>query len=713
MKQNQRTLAFVVTAALWAGAAGWTWKANQPPASSASTGQGLPLFESLEKGEVTPESLEVYSLDENGKLQDFIVRKKDGIWTIPSHNSYPAEAADRLARTTTALAKLTRQAVDSRSPADHEKRGLLDPLNPENNDPAAVGKRVVIKGPGDVKLADLIIGKSAGTPAEDSQRAVNDRRGQELFFVRAGDDNTVYRVPLQLDLSTRFSDWINPSLIDVGESEAMQVRIDNYSIEEEKDPLGRTLGLIRQQAEQFLFSRSDPFSPWELKGDGQKIDPAKERLNQARLMQLANQIASLEIRGVRPKFTYRGEQLITGDLKLNTSRTLTEDRDRFSQAILKLQSELSSRGFNLVPRDRSTQELDLVAENGEIELGMNDGLRFAFYFGRDIEGDETAIEIGTSSSEIADGPAAAAAPESGETPAADSSQPADAGAAAGKTPAEAKADPAPGDEKPANRYVMVRVVFDESLLPARPATPEAPVSPAKPENYVPAAPAPAAAEGQPPTDPPADSRDPAFVEYDTRLAEYEQAKMQFELAEVRFADELKSWEESVRKAKRKAKDLNERFGAWYYVVSGDNLKELQMKRADLVQPVNADPMSGGQPGDGPPSGTLPDVPDISFEDPSAPVPPTAAGSDGTPADGKAPESAAPATSEPADAPASGGQQTGSAEPATPAASGGAPAAKPAAGGDGGGGGTSGGAAASDPPATSNGGAAVEEPGSGG
>ena len=54
------------------------------------------------------------------------------------------------------------------------------------------------------------------------------------------------------------------------------------------------------------------------------------------------------------------------------------------------------------------------------------------------------------------------------------------------------------------------------------------------------------------------------------------------------------------------KELNERFGQWFYVISGDNLAALQVKREDLVKAKESD--SGeAQEGD------LPPRPDINFD----------------------------------------------------------------------------------------------------
>ncbi len=627
MNETTRTATFAGTAIALLALAGWTWNASQPPTETGESNLGKPLFEAFEAADVQPQSMEVYALDEDGARQEFVVRKKDGVWTIPSHNNYPAEAAERLGQVTSAMFGLVRQARDTDSPADHEKNGVLDPLDPEITDPAAAGKRIIIKGPGDVTLADLIVGKPAREiVANQADLAFGESGRTQLYYVRAKDESTVYRLPLQLDLSTRFSDWINTDLFDPGDALPLEIVVDNYEIVEEKDPLGQVYGLVKKQGDRLEFQREDPATPWQAGG----LDPRTESVQQAAVNRLFFSADGLEIRGVRPKFTLQGEQLITADLQLNRDPKLVRDVDSFRSALGKLQRELSSRGFNLMPLDREQQEMGLVSEFGEVSIGLNDGLRYTLHFGKAVKGDEKSIEIGNDSAEIttAGETAEESAPEKAESGSGEESEKetseSNSGNGAtedGATGDDATEDDATEDDATAdNRYVMIRVLLDESLLGPKPVAPVAPEEPVKPEGYLPksespesppavaqtgdaaentdASSNPETADQQPGPEP---ARDPAFEAYDQAMAQYREELAQHELAKVRFADEEKEWQQRFEDAQKRVAEMNDRYGRWYYVVSGNNLQSMRAPRENLIEVTEPEP-------------GLPPVPDIEFND---------------------------------------------------------------------------------------------------
>ncbi len=603
-----KTISFAGSAVVLAALAGWTWSGSRPPAESPFSDEGKPFFTELETASAAPESLEVLAVDADGKPQQFMVRKKNGVWSIPTHYDYPAEAVDRLAKSATALIGLTKQAVTTRLVADHEKYGVIDPRDPGSSDPEAVGKRITLKAAGDVTLADLIIGKEAtGAVSRDDGRPESGRRPAKLRYVRVAGENDVYAIPLELDLSTRFADWIKPDLLELTDPTAVRVKVDRYEILEEKNALGLTLGLTKVQGDQLELKRPDPAGQWTLEG----LDVAQEKLQTFEIDGLVRTADALTIRGVRPKFTFQGQQLITPELKFNPLESLREDPARLQQAVRRLQAELASRGFNVLAKDESGEELSIVAEQGELELAFDDGLVYTLYLGREVAGDEKSIEIGEAASDLSEDEIQPAT----DAPASDGSQPpvSDAGQSPG---ADASGSPTAGAESPGdtddslaekNRYVMIRVTFDESLLPPAPVAPFEPVAPLQPDGYVPRPEAPALAGGEtPPAEPPADTRDPSFIAYDLQKMEYEAAKSAWEGDKTRFGEELKDHEDRVKASKDKVAELNERFGVWYYVVSTSNLDSLRPQRGDLVEAVVPPPPD--------PTNELPAVPDISFGD---------------------------------------------------------------------------------------------------
>ena len=149
----------------------------------------------------------------------FRVTNQDGIWTIPSHNDYPADGADRLARTAAGVIGITRDDFRSDNVADHEALGVLDPLDEAATGLTGRGTRVTLRGDNDVALADFIIGHE-----------LEDRPG--FRFVRLPDQKRVYAARMEIDLSTSFADWIEKDLLLVERTDIDQVVLYDYSIDE-------------------------------------------------------------------------------------------------------------------------------------------------------------------------------------------------------------------------------------------------------------------------------------------------------------------------------------------------------------------------------------------------------------------------------------------------------------------------------------------------
>ena len=239
-------------------------------------------------------------------------------------------------------------------------------------------------------------------------------------------------------------------------------------------------------------------------------------------------------------------------------------------------------------------------------------------FGNPIEGDVNEIEIGGDS----DKKSSQSNGESSESP-------------PGNEPkSETESTPTPADssensetnesqqpEEIKNRFLMIRVAFDESLLGEKPVAPVAPVAPVKPEGYVEApeteekadndaAPKPpqqgdeSGAENENGDQDPADERPQEFKNYDIAKAAYDDAKTKHELDLTRFNDDMKAFNEKIEAANTRVAELNERFGAWFYVISADNLENLQIKKDEVVSAKEVVKPPAGQ--------NLPDRPNLNI-----------------------------------------------------------------------------------------------------
>ena len=91
--------------------------------------QGKPFFEDF-KDPLACTDLEVVDFDPStATASRFRVMFKDKKWVIPSHYNYPADAKDRLSKTSAALMDLTKDTIRSDSTDAQESMGVIDPLD--------------------------------------------------------------------------------------------------------------------------------------------------------------------------------------------------------------------------------------------------------------------------------------------------------------------------------------------------------------------------------------------------------------------------------------------------------------------------------------------------------------------------------------------------------------------------------------------------------
>lgn len=651
MNEPTKTLAFLGSAVALVGAAVASHFATQPKTNADFELLGKPFFPDFTSTEAAA-SLEVSALDTDSLTpQRFKVQNQNGLWRIPSHHDYPAEAAARLAETSASVMGIEREALVGRLTSEHERLGVIDPLGSDEKmleDPEAVGKRITLKNDSGEVLVDFIIGKEAGEVAPNSTdpRLTGSAEPAKYYYVRAADEQQTYKAKLNLDLSTKFSDWIDPDLLRLDRTKLSRMEIDNYQLSEERNnPLGQVRSLTKVQGDQLTLSRPTSTEPWGLKD----LKTETEELQASQVNDIVNTLTELKISGVRPKVKYEGKLLLTPDLKLNQELQNVANPKALQAAILQMQDELEERGFSLAG---TQQKLELVSSSGELAVGTSEGLLYTLQFGKEVEGEDKAIEIGDGTQPVSTANAAVDSKladnkdaDAAETRT-DSNDASEGENAAEQTTEEKLSDKKSGDDESSddngetkNRYLMIRVSFDESLLGEKPEKPTEPVAPTKPDGYVAASesadeksadeksadeksadekldsdapPSPASQGGEKnPNDssdePQESKRQPEFIQYDEQLAAYEEAKVEYELAVARFDQATTEFESRVAEGKKLVDEMNQRFSDWYYVINAANLKTLQSKRADLVKPLEApesEPAELEQP--------LPNMPDISF-----------------------------------------------------------------------------------------------------
>jgi hypothetical protein len=294
-------------------------------------------------------TLEVVTWDEEqGGAVPFKVTYRNGRWTIPSHYDYPADGRDRLARTATSLIGVTKDDFRTDNAADFAACGVVDPMDGSNPSPAGRGQRITIKGENDVVLADLIIG--------------NAFEGREGFrLVRVPDEKRVYGVRINVDVSTRFKDWIESDLMMIDKEEIARLTLKDYSIDETSGRLD-----VRDEVE-----IGKDGEDWSMK----KV-PAGKEADTYKINTLVKTIDELSIEDVRPK-----PEGLTASLSRAADGMSITQSDMMS---------LQSRGFYFARDGR------LVSNEGELLARTRDGVVYTLRFG------EVAVGTEASASEAGD-----------------------------------------------------------------------------------------------------------------------------------------------------------------------------------------------------------------------------------------------------------------------------------------------------------------------
>ncbi|MDA2933917.1 DUF4340 domain-containing protein [Acidobacteria bacterium AH-259-D05] len=313
--------------------------------------RGEPFFPEFTDPNVAT-TLEVIEFNqETATARPFKVTFKEGRWTIPSHHDYPADGKDQLATTAAGVIEIKKDDYRSDNVADHEAFGVIGPLDETATTLKGRGKRVTIKGKSDEILADLIIGNS-----------VEGR--SNLRLVRLPDQKRVYAARVDIEISTKFEDWIERDLLQVERRNVNQITLKDYSINE------RT-GTVDQRDVLILDKTDDTWKANRMSSN-QEVDSSK-------MSDLLTAIDDLSIVGVRPK-----------PAGLSRSLTRSEQGQGLSQPdVLSLQS----KGYYF------TRNGNLVSNEGELEVRTSDGIIYTLRFGEVLYGTGEAVTAGTDSSD--------------------------------------------------------------------------------------------------------------------------------------------------------------------------------------------------------------------------------------------------------------------------------------------------------------------------
>ena len=529
----RRTTVFVVAGLLLLGL-GWAVQPRFKPAIVESAAERV-LFPALTDAEKAS-SLEIIRYDDElATLYPFKVIKSGGVWVLPSHQNYPADAKDQLAAAATELVDLkTLDEVTSRA-NDHELYGVIEP-DQEKIKPGmtGIGQMIEIRDASGSKLARLIIGK------EDKQSGVGGG-SRRLRFVRKAGQDPVYRVEIDTSkFTTRFGDWIEKDLLKLTPWDIRSVELDNYSLSAVES--GGRLEVRQQRDEKISLEYDDKESSWLLSSfetfpDEESSDPVavdlqeNEGIDSTKLNDLRNALGDLQIIDVARK-----PAGLSSDLK--AAESFVNDVEAVSS--------LQQRGFLPLPSGL------ILSTEGQTVIGMKDGVEYVLRFG-----------------------AGTTVTDPGQT---DSGQGDDATVELAETAA---------------RYLLVMAQFNEDLLeqPKLAAIPSLPEDNKETNEDSKQSETVASEEGK---DGEISGGEKASPDQDLtaadllKQADEAEAAMQKAIESRRQVEsenrrKQESFDEKMAEGKKRVDELNGRFADWYYIVSDEEYKKIHLDRKAVIK----------------------------------------------------------------------------------------------------------------------------------
>lgn len=357
MSENRKTGIIALVAVVAASLAWFTTTRNYSTGPSTAMAKiNQPLFEKF-TDPLTAASLKILKYDSDAeKYEEFEVAKdrKSGVWTIPSHENYPADANRQMSQAANLFVGLKALNLASEKRDEHKMFGVLEPdKKKEAEGGDGVGTLVQFRDEKGDTLADLIIGKQ---DAQDPKKR----------FVRIPSEDVIYVADLDVSpLSTDFKQWIESDLLKLSSNDIEVLGIRNYSLV--KTGQG-TLGLSPIYDADIAFNvRDNKWQPNNISVyEGRSAKPREltddEDLNTTKLNDVKSALDNLKIVNVSKKpagvaADLKGEQL--------QESTLTA---------------LQRRGF-YASQTAPGQPYELFAMNGDLQVTLKDGVQYLLRFG--------------------------------------------------------------------------------------------------------------------------------------------------------------------------------------------------------------------------------------------------------------------------------------------------------------------------------------------
>ena len=583
MSEGKKTIWFIGGAVVMSVAA---WFSQPRPIADATVEEDTgPMFAQFDDP-YSAKSMEIVRLDEDlGNISEFSVAQENGLWVIPSHNDYPADAEDQLKEVASSLVKLKKIRFVSDKEGEHATYGVVEPDEEKvRRGEQGVGTLIVMKDDKDKELASVVVGKE-----------VRDEEGRR--YVREAGKPRVYVAEIDPEkFSTKFEDWIEKDLLDISSFDIEHLRLNDYTAQLGLGFQGIAIN-YKDNSRMSLAWNSDD-SEWELEEfkedhDGELKDAVlaeNEEINKEKLNDLKSALDDLEIVDVERKPVGLGEDLKAGKGFMNDQAGA---------------QSLMDKGFYPVQRDG---QLELLCGGGEVIARTKDGVEYVLRFGgragveadtgsenryvfvttrvheksfpypelEPVPGKDNATETkpleGQSGQDEISGDENTDSEEDEqvdeqETSPDDSPQPADADAeeSTNETTEPAVAEAAPGES---TQDTQDEAASDDGESGTEVVSDDA-------EETV---------SQETVTD--TGESDSAEVTDDS--AEEETLEAKIERIQRENQRKLDEYKEKKEEAEKKVNDLNFRFADWYYVVSEDVYKKIRLGRDDVIKKKEPD-----------------------------------------------------------------------------------------------------------------------------
>ena len=248
MNENSKTLSLII-AAVAVLCLGVRYSACSPAAVNSAV-VGKSLFPSLDDP-TKAKRMKIVTFDEaTSQPREFEVAQVNGVWSLPSHKNYPADAQQQFAAAASALFDLKVLGTVGGKGTQEEQAlyGVLEPKPGEDQiGEHGIGKLVVIEDENAKPLARLIIGKQ-DKPTKPDEMGMGNQ--SQLRFVRIPGQDQVYRVQMAADkFSTNFADWIETDLLKMSPWDISDVKLRDYSVVDTMTRSGELNTILDQRSD--------------------------------------------------------------------------------------------------------------------------------------------------------------------------------------------------------------------------------------------------------------------------------------------------------------------------------------------------------------------------------------------------------------------------------------------------------------------------------